>query len=310
MSAMQAQGPVKLLDLHFKTEGTVGAFLVETAEGPLLVETGPESLYANLRAAVQIAGHALEDVRHVFVTHIHLDHAGAAWRLAQHGARIYVHPKGVAHLQDPGKLLSSAQRIYGADMERLWGRLEPIAPERLVAMDDGQTFRLGGVTIEALHTPGHATHHITYRLEDGLFTGDVGGVRIGAGPVIPPFPPPDIDLEAWQVSIQRMRSCHPRYIYPTHFGIKDDGADHLDSLEENLHRISAWVGDRIQDGATEAALVPLFQIYMHDLLSGCGLPEGVIQDYETADPAFMSVYGLARYWKKRASGNEKQGPLG
>jgi glyoxylase-like metal-dependent hydrolase (beta-lactamase superfamily II) len=314
VSTLQAQGPVKLLDLHFKTEGTVGAFLVETAAGPLLVETGPESLYPHLRAAVQAAGHALEDIRHVFVTHVHLDHAGAAWRLAQHGANIHVHPKGLAHLQDPGKLLSSAQRIYGSAMACLWGRLEPIAPERIMAMEDGETFRLGGVAIEAIHTPGHAVHHITFRLEDGLFTGDVGGVRIGQGPVIPPFPPPDIDLEAWLDSIQRMRSRQPRYIYPTHFGIKDDGAEHFDSLEENLHRISAWVGGRLQDGVTEAALVPLFQAFMHDLLAGSGLSESVIRDYEIADPAFMSVHGLARYWKKRApgtaSGKQQQGPKG
>jgi len=310
MAPLQAQGPVRLLDLHFKTEGTVGAFLVETAAGPLLVETGPESLHAHLRAAVEAAGHGLEDIRHVFVTHVHLDHAGAAWRLAQHGAQIHVHPKGVAHLQDPGRLLNSAQRIYGAAMERLWGRLEPIAPERITAMEDGQTFRLGGVALEAIHTPGHAVHHITFRLEDGLFTGDVGGVRIGAGPVIPPFPPPDIDLEAWLDSIARMRSRQPRFIYPTHFGIKTDGADHLDSLEENVHRISAWVGARLQAGVTEAALVPLFQTFMHDLLAKCGLPAKVIEDYEHADPAFMSVHGLARYWGKRGSGNQQQGPLG
>jgi glyoxylase-like metal-dependent hydrolase (beta-lactamase superfamily II) len=310
MTARQTQGPVRVLDLHFKTPGTVGAFLVETAAGPLLVETGPESLYANLRAAVQEAGYALEDIRHVFVTHIHLDHAGAAWRLAQHGATIHVHPKGLAHLQDPGKLLSSAQRIYGDDMDRLWGRLEPIAPGRLVAMEDGQTFRLGGVALEAIHTPGHAIHHITFRLEDGLFTGDVGGVRIGTGPVIPPCPAPDIDLEAWLDSIARMRAHQPRFIYPTHFGIKADGADHLDSLEENLHRISAWVGVRLQEGLTEEATVPLFQTFMHELLSGHDLSESDIQDYENADPAFMSVYGLARYWKRRGSGNQQQGPQG
>lgn len=219
--------------------------------------------------------------------------------------------KDMSALQDPGKLLSSAQRIYGAAMERLWGRLEPIAPERLVAMEDGQIFRLGGVALEAIHTPGHAVHHITFRVEDGLFTGDVGGVRIGAGPVIPPFPPPDIDLEAWLESIARMRARQPRFIYPTHFGIKADGADHLDSLEENLQRISAWVGAKVQGGVTEEALVPLFEIFMHDLLADCGLPESVIRDYECADPAFMSVYGLARYWKKRAavdgSGNQQQG---
>lgn len=302
MSPVESQGSVSLLDLHFQLEGTVGAFLVRTSEGPILVETGPESLYANLRAAVQNQGYALEDIRHVFVTHIHLDHAGAAWRLARHGAQIYVHPKGAPHLQDPGKLLSSAQRIYGDDMDRLWGRLEPIDPGLIVAMDDGQSVRFGDVAMQAIHTPGHAIHHITFRLEDGLFTGDVGGIRIGEGPTIPPFPPPDIDLEAWEDSIKRMRSLKPTYIYPTHFGIKRDALAHFDSLEENIHRIAAWMKEMVEKEATEESLVPLFQQFMHDLLSGCGLQEKAIQAYEIADPAFMSVYGLARYWKKRGLG--------
>lgn len=299
MSTPSSQGPVHLLDLRFLTEGTVGAFLVRTAEGPVLVETGPESLFENLRSAVQAQGYALEDIRHVFVTHVHLDHSGAAWRLARHGARIHVHPKGAPHLQDPGKLLGSAQRIYGDDMDRLWGRLEPIDPDRIVALEDGQVVRIGATTIEAIHTPGHAIHHITYRLDDGLFTGDVGGIRIGDGPTIPPFPPPDIHLEDWRESIRRMRACRPVHVYPTHFGIKSDGAAHFDSLEENIDRLAVWVRTGLEAGADEAAMVPRFQGFMHDLLAGYGLPEPAIQDYETADPAFMSVYGLARYWRKR-----------
>jgi len=301
MSSQEVQGPVHVLDLHFQTEGTVAAFLVRTPEGPVLVETGPESLYSHLEAAVQTQGYAMEDIRHVFVTHIHLDHAGAAWRLPRHGARIYVHPKGVAHLQDPGKLYSSAQRIYGKEMERLWGRLEPIDADCIVAMEDGEKARFGSVELEAIHTPGHAIHHITYRLEDGLFTGDVGGIRIGDGPVIPPFPPPDIDLEAWSESIRRMRACHPTWIYPTHFGIKE-AAGHFDSLEENIHRIASWIRARLGADLPESELVPPFQAFIHGLLADHGLPEPVIQEYEIADPAFMSVQGLARYWKKRSMG--------
>jgi glyoxylase-like metal-dependent hydrolase (beta-lactamase superfamily II) len=294
-----SQGPVTLLDLRFQIEGTVGAFLIHTSAGPVLVETGPESLYGHLASAVQAQGYALEDIRHVFITHIHLDHGGAAWRLAHHGARIYVHPKGAPHLQDPTKLLHSATRIYGEAMERLWGRLEPIDSEQIVALEDGDTVKIGDASIQAIHTPGHAIHHVTYRLDDGLFTGDVGGIRIGHGPTIPPFPPPDIDLEAWTDSIARMRAASPRFIYPTHFGIKRDGAAHFDSLEENLHRIANWVKERAVAGISEQALVPPFQAYMHDLLAGFGLTETEIEEYEIADPAFMSVYGLVRYWRRR-----------
>ncbi len=297
-----AEGPVRLLDLRFQVEGTIGAFLVRTSAGPVLVETGPESLWDHLEAAVHAEGFALEDIRHVLVTHIHLDHAGAAWRLARHGARIHVHPAGAPHLQDPTKLLKSATRIYGDAMDRLWGRLEPIPADRLVPVADGETVRIGEAAFQALHTPGHAVHHITWRLDDGLFTGDVGGIRIGSGPAIPPFPPPDIDLAAWLLSIGRMREARPRTVFPTHFGIKRDGAAHLDSLEENLHRIAGWVRDRATPGASEEALVPPFQAFMHDLLAGHGLTEAEIQDYEIADPAFMSVHGLVRYWRKQKPG--------
>ncbi len=296
------QGPVTTLDLHFKVPGTVAAFLVRTPAGPVLVETGPESLYGNLEAAVNAQGFAMTDIRHVFVTHIHLDHAGSAWRLARHGAKVYVHPRGAAHLVDPTKLMDSARRIYKDDMDPLWGRMDAIPADQVVALGDGESVPLGGLAMEAIHTPGHAVHHITYRLEDGLFTGDVGGIRIGNGPTIPPLPPPDIDLGTWADSIARMRATGARFIYPTHFGIKDDAAAHFDSLEENLHRIATWVKERLATGEDEAAMVPPFQAFMHDLLAGYGLPESAIQLYEIADPAFMSVYGLVRYWRKQAGG--------
>lgn len=299
MTKAEAQGPVTLLDLKYQVERTVAAFLVRTSEGPVLVETGPESLYGHLREAVEGQGFALEDVRHVFITHIHLDHGGAAWRLARHGAKIHVHPKGARHLQDPARLVDSATRIYGDAMERLWGRIEPTDSDHIVPMEDGETARIGGLGIQAIHTPGHAIHHITFRLDDGLFTGDVGGIRIGHGPAIPPFPPPDIDLEAWRESIRRMRAARPAFIYPTHFGIKRDGGAHFDSLEENIHRIAEWVRQQLAAGTPEAAMVPRFQAFLNALLAGCGLDDQAIQDYEIADPAFMSVYGLARYWRKR-----------
>lgn len=299
MSFLRTHGPVTVLDLHHQTEGTVAAFLVRTSAGPVLVETGPEALFHRLRAAVEAEGFALEDIREVFITHIHLDHAGSAWRLARHGARVHVHPAGVPHLLDPSRLMASATRIYGADMDRLWGRLEPIAGDRIVAMDDGQSATCGGLRIQALHTPGHAIHHITYRLEDGLFTGDVGGIRLGEGPVIPPFPPPDIHLEDWSASLARMRATGARWVCPTHFGIFDDAEDHWASLEEHLDLIPRWVREGMAGGATEQDLVPPFQAFVEGLLAGRGLPPGVVADYETADPAFMSVQGLLRYWRKR-----------
>jgi len=294
------RGPVTVLDLQFRGPGTVAAFLVRTSAGPALVETGPESLYADLQAAVEAQGFALEDVRDVFLTHIHLDHGGAAWRLARHGARIHLHPAGAAHLQDPARLMRSARRVYGDALDRLWGRMEPIAADRLVAVEDGGQVRLGDTVLEALHTPGHASHHITWRLGDGLFTGDVGGIRLDSGPVIPPFPPPDVDLEAWLASIVRMRAAAPACLFPTHFGLKEDAAFHFASLEENLHLLAGWMRDQLAAGMEEDALVPPFQAFLRGLLLGHGLSEEDVRHYELADPAYMSVYGLGRYWRAKA----------
>lgn len=299
MSQARSHGPVTVLDLQFQRAGTVAAFLVRTAQGPVLVETGPESLYGNLEAAVRAEGFAMEDIRHVFVTHIHLDHAGSAWRLAQHGAKVYAHPRGAAHLSEPVKLMDSARRIYKDDMDRLWGRMDSISAEQVIALEDNQCVDLGDQVIQAIHTPGHAVHHITYRLGDGLFTGDVGGIRMPGGPCIPPLPPPDIQLETWLESIARMRALKPRTIYPTHFGIHHDAEAHFDSLEENLHRLSGWVRQRMLEGLDEAAMVPPFSTYLNAYLSSCGLSPEQLEDYEIADPAFMSVYGLVRYWRKR-----------
>jgi glyoxylase-like metal-dependent hydrolase (beta-lactamase superfamily II) len=181
---------VRVLDLQFGGAGTIASFLLASAVGPVLVETGPDSTYPALVRALREAGTRPEAVRHVLLTHIHLDHGGAAWRLAAPGAMVYVHPVGAPHLAEPSKLFASAKKIYGDQMDSLWGRLEPIPVQRLRVVEDGEVLRIGDLAIEALHTPGHASHHVAYRLGGVLFTGDVGGVRIGAGPVVPPCPPP------------------------------------------------------------------------------------------------------------------------
>ncbi len=291
--------PVRVLDLHFGEPGTIAAFLLQSEDGPVLVETGPDSTYPTLVSELGAAGVAPEQVRHVLLTHIHLDHAGAAWRLAALGATVYVHPVGAPHLADPSKLLASARRIYGEGMEALWGRLEPIAPERLRVVADGEVLRIGRLRFEALHTPGHASHHIAY-LTDGLvFTGDVAGVRIAGGPVVPPCPPPDIDLEAWHDSIARLRALGADVLYLTHFGPVADVADHLRDLERSLATYGEWVRERLHRGIEEAALVPLFEAYTEGFLSAQGWERGTLARYALANPAFMSVAGLARYWRKR-----------
>ncbi|MGE5235203.1 MAG: MBL fold metallo-hydrolase [Acidobacteriota bacterium] len=288
---------IQILDLQFGAPGVIGAFVVRSSDGPVLIETGPESTYAALERGLRAIGETAEAVRHVLLTHIHLDHAGAAWRLARLGATIYVHPVGAPHLADPARLLASARKIYGDRMDSLWGRLEPIPSGRLRSVSDGEILRVGGVSIEALHTPGHASHHIAYRIDGAVFTGDVGGVRVGNGPAVPPCPPPDIDLEAWRRSISTLRSIGPETLYLTHFGAFSDASAHLETLEEALASFSGWVREELTKGRSQEDLVPLFDAFTRGFLESHGTGTAELQRYALANPAFMSVWGLARYWR-------------
>ncbi|HUK12303.1 MAG TPA: MBL fold metallo-hydrolase [Thermoanaerobaculaceae bacterium] len=300
MDDTHAGAAIEVLDLEFKMHETIASFLLRSDDGPVLIETGPESTFEALRRALGRAGFRVEDVRHALVTHIHLDHAGAAWRLAEHGATIYVHPVGAPHLVDPARLLVSARKIYGPQMDSLWGRMGPIAADRVRVLQDAETLRIGGLRIEALFTPGHASHHVAYRIDGAVLTGDIAGVRIGDGPVVPPCPPPEVDIEAWRASLARLREVAPRRLYLTHFGVVDEVGEHLDQLDAALDAFASWTRARMEQGLAEEAIVPLFEAYTDGFLAARGAGGEVQRRYAVANPAFMSVAGLARYWRKRA----------
>lgn len=286
---------VRILDLHHGKDRVIASFLLETREGPVLLETGPESGYSKLVEGLKGFGYAPEDVRHVFVTHIHLDHAGAAWRFAGMGARVYVDERGAPHLLDPSRLLASAGRIYGGLLKTLWGEVRPIPKEQLRVLRDGERVRIGEVELEVLYTPGHAVHHHAYRFEDLVFTGDVAGVRVG-GPVLPPTPPPDIHLETWKASLDRLRSLRPRALCLTHFGVYEDVEAHLEALEKTLFAWADWVRLRLKERLSEEEIRPLFEAYWREGLGGLSEEEG--ERYALADPPWMNLQGLIRYWTK------------
>jgi glyoxylase-like metal-dependent hydrolase (beta-lactamase superfamily II) len=264
----------------------------------VLFETGPESRFSVLLDGLNTLGYAASEVKQVFVTHIHLDHAGAAWRFAELGARIYVHPRGAPHLIDPSKLWGSATRIYGDKMEELWGQMGFVPESQIEILQDGDTVALGDLSVRAIETPGHANHHHAFLLGDILFGGDVTGVKIGRGPVLPPCAPPEIHLEAWRESIAKIRALQPSSIYLTHFGPAGEVGTHLDALEARLLEWADWIKARLKAGQTREQIIPAFEAYVAAGLRAAGLSEEEVQEYEFADPSWMSVDGLVRYWNK------------
>jgi glyoxylase-like metal-dependent hydrolase (beta-lactamase superfamily II) len=292
---------IHVLDtLHLGRAGIIAATLVETREGLVLFDTGPESTFDNLVGALKKRDFAPNEIRNVFLSHIHFDHAGAAWRFAELGANIYVHPRGAPHLADPRKLVMSAARIFGDDMERLWGRIAPVPVARLRVLEDGVMTQVGEVSVRALATPGHASHHHVYSWEDNLFGGDVAGVRIGQGPPIPPFVPPELDIEAWLQSIDKMRGLAATKLYLPHFGmIAGSIESHLEALEQCVRRWADWLRQRISAGEDKEQLTPAFASFEAAELRRGGATEEEITGYEAADPSYMAVMAALRCWDPR-----------
>lgn len=295
---------IHTLDLHFLDGNeAIGSFLIETSLGPVLVESGPMTTYSSLQKAVEQIGFQIHEIQHVFLTHIHFDHAGAAWKLASHGAKIYVHPIGLPHLHQPEKLWNSAAQIYGDDMDLLWGEMQSIPLEQLVGVDDGDSITIGDCTINVIYTPGHAVHHNIYQVGDAVFTGDVAGVKIGAGLVVPPCPPPDINIELWKNSLSKIRSLQPKKMYLTHFGEQYNVEDHLNQLEVIMDDWSNWMKVPFENGTPAETIIPQFMAYTEQQLRDHGVvDEFHLQQYEYANPSWMSVNGLLRYWKLKSQG--------
>lgn len=291
---------VHIIDtLQLQRTKIIAVTVLESTDGLILFDCGPESTFDNVVAGMKAVGLPVDDVRHVFLSHIHFDHAGAAWRLAEKGATLYVHPRGAPHLINPAKLVESATRIYGGNMGKLWGRLAAVPEAQVRIANDGDVFTAGQFQIRATDTPGHANHHNVYQWDDNVFGGDVAGVTINGGPPIPPFVPPELHIESWQQSIDKLRAMKAARFYLPHYGLVEGNLDaHLDQVQERLHRWSTWFRDQLRAGKSESDLIPMFAEYeANDLKSG-GSNEEVVKDYEYADPSFMAVSSSIRYWNK------------
>ncbi len=295
-----AKTHIEPLDLNFSNRAqAIASYLVLHSEGAVLVESGPGSTLERLKAGLQSHGLTVRDVTHVLLTHIHLDHAGAAGWLAQQGAQIYIHPKGAPHLIDPEHLLASAARIYGEKMNELWGELLPVPEDRLTLVQDGEEIVIGNLRLLVLYTPGHAEHHCAYLLEEACFSGDIGGVRMpGHRYLRLPFVPPELDLEKWRESLERLRQLHLRYIIPTHFGIFEDVEWHLQNACEQIDLALRWLETVMPADPPIEDLRQHFVAWLDGQARAGGLSDKVIQTYQIANPTWMSADGLQRYWRK------------
>jgi glyoxylase-like metal-dependent hydrolase (beta-lactamase superfamily II) len=275
-----------LIDLlHLGSERVIGAYLLDTPDGPALHDCGPATTVETLRAGLAAHGVAPADLRHLLLSHIHFDHAGAAGILVRENPLLTVHVSelGAPHLIDPSRLERSARRIYLDHFERLWGSLVPIPQENI------RTTGTRVVDFDCFPSPGHASHHVCYLRDGILFAGDAAGVRIVPSPlVMPPTPPPDVDVEAWDATLDEIERRAPERLALIHFGVFDDVERHLGDLRERLHRFAALVGG----GASEEEFVAYAQAELTD-----GSP-----DYDNAFPPLQDYQGLARYWAKRRAG--------
>ena len=289
------------LDLHFQQQpNTIASFLAIGPAGPILVETGPMSTLATLREQLAGYGYNPGDIHHVLVTHIHLDHAGAAGWWAQHGAQVYVHEVGAPHLIDPSRLLRSATRIYGDQMDSLWGQNLAAPAEQVTPVVDGQTINVAGLSLTAIDTPGHAFHHHVYQLGDIAFAGDAAGIRIpGIFFVDLPAPPPEFNLEVWLKSIEGLLDQPFEALYLTHFGRLEDWRQQLEVLSGLMQVASEFVRVRMSAGKDRDQILDDYRAWFNARAQTAGMADAAFDQYETANPLYMSVDGIVRYWTKK-----------
>jgi glyoxylase-like metal-dependent hydrolase (beta-lactamase superfamily II) len=291
---------VLALDLEFQGRSSaIAAYLVRHSHGAALIECGPGSCQAILQARLSREGLKPSDITHVLLTHIHLDHAGAAGWWSRQGAEIVVHPVGAPHLLDPARLLASAARIYGERMDTLWGEFLPVVPDRLRVAQHEQQLAIGGLRFTPINTPGHANHHFAYILDELCFSGDIGGVRIpGYQYLRVPMPPPELHLGEWRDSLAYLRKLRVARIAPTHFGIYDDPDWQLEQVQRGLEATESWLLEVMPGEPSLDDLRQLFAESVANEAAGQGLTEDVLAAYELANPLGMSADGLMRYWKK------------
>jgi glyoxylase-like metal-dependent hydrolase (beta-lactamase superfamily II) len=293
-------------DLHFLgVPRIIATVVVHGPGGAAIIDPGPSTTLPALRAALAGAGIAAADLRAVLLTHIHLDHAGATGTLVgEHPAlKVYVHEKGAPHMVNPEKLIASATRLWGAEMDRLWGEFRPVPQDALVVLQGGERISAGGRDFEVAYTPGHASHHVSYFSADtGIaFVGDTAGIRVQPGSfVMPPTPPPDIDLEIWRDSLRRIARWGPDTIFVTHFGPHAPVGAHLTEMESHLELAASLAKASLARSGIDEDREEWFADQLRRELRR-RMSEPDAHAYEVAGRFDLNWRGLARYWRKKGN---------
>lgn len=286
-------------------EEILGSYLLAGQGELAIIDPGPGSTLESLLEAIHQAGFDPQDVTHVLLTHVHLDHAGVVGSLARRMSKVkvMVHAKGEAHLLDTSKLAQSAQRIYGEQMQALWGEIEPVARAQLQALNGGDIINVAGRRLEVHYTPGHAVHHVIFfDVHSGeLFAGDAAGVRLqGSNYVRPPTPPPDLDLEAWSATLDLLKRLRPDVLYISHYGAVRDIVSHITNLRARLYNWANFVLQAMNQGKSEEEIIALLIKQSNpDLERATNTFHDVVR-YDIATNYPMTVQGYMRYWKLKS----------
>ena len=294
-------------DLDFLHVPDAQATAIIRAPGSVaLVDPGASTCLERLEAGLHRQGLALRDLTEILLTHVHLDHAGATGTiLRQHPhIRVYVHERGARHLIDPAKLIDSASRFFGAaNMAAYWGEIAPVKEDRLHILHGGEQIEAGGRTFEVAYTPGHAVHHVSYFDPSSrvAFVGDSGGQRVRGGYILPPTPPPDIDLEAWTESVRRMLAWQPRSVFVAHSGPFDDVEAHMRGLLANLEWMAELVRASLSESGTDDEKSRGFGETLRSRIRSAVTHPNDVTAYEPTVPLESLWLGLARYWRKKAA---------
>lgn len=291
---------IHTLDLRFiGIPGLIASFLVESGGEYALIETGPGSSLETLRAAIRDVGVDEAAIKKVFVTHIHLDHAGAAGWFAQQGAVIYCHPNAARHLVDPSKLIESARMVYGAKMDTLWGDMLPAPADKVVALQDNERVPLGQVEVIAWDTPGHARHHHAFVIGDVCFAGDVAGMRLEHSRYLSvTSAPPQFDPVAYVQSIDRLAAAGFTTLYLTHFGAVSDVAWHLKAYRQRVQEVYERVAADFKAGLSAEEIRRHYTAAEHAAAKEAGVDEVLWCKGEDANVTSMCADGVRMYCEK------------